>query len=403
MLGTVIDDRHLHWLTDADGQKVMLSEGLTKLKTIALKVSELISRAILEDHRVKRSAAHALADMLVVAGYESLPWPMTRVGQGQAKGSRRAAMVRKDRLRMAVIQLTTLCASIGESENEEKEKNNQSNNNGISSNHHKGDLLGTWREAITMLDDVPLDVVTGVINVRATGSSSHALMKNNNTEVEGSGDGEGGGGAILSSPQHIQRKQNMLEMILTEIQAETMEISVSMLSALSAAVVDVASRIETHHDAIRDMIVTRFRYEHSVLTSWANELSNSLHTTSSSSSSGHQSHQNRPYATTLLSEYYVGVSNEASADNIPWKVGEYTIELGDLTIPFAVLRLLSEELHTMLKHDNHDYREVHEINASIAEEILTKVMRRLEEQGTSLASSWTQQTQTQWYICIPLL
>ena len=47
------------------------------------------------------------------------------------------------------------------------------------------------------------------------------------------------------------------------------------------------------------------------------------------------------------------------------------MELGDLTIPFAVLRLLSEELRTILYEK--DYRAVDEINDSMATMILTKV------------------------------
>ena len=47
------------------------------------------------------------------------------------------------------------------------------------------------------------------------------------------------------------------------------------------------------------------------------------------------------------------------------------MELGDLTIPFAVLRLLSEELRTILYEK--DYRAVDEINDSMETMILTKV------------------------------
>ena len=359
MLGSVIDDRHLHWLMAADAQKDVLRDGLSRLKHAALRASQLLSRAAGEDQRAKGEAAAALADVLMRAGYTAVPWQLPHAGAG---GSRRAAAVRKDRLRAAAAQLSSLCGS---------EMQSQQNDT---------DLVGPWRDALAVLDEADADA-----------------------DVD---------------PSHAARA--VLDPLLNESRAEILEVCVSVLSAMYNAIADVEVQVADHHGRVRDLIVKRFQYEHSVLKQWSTELSTSVNgalTAAMSSSAAsamataaggtkrwqqhkqqqqQQQQQVGPFATTVLSEYYFGVSDEAVMDGVPWKVGEYVVELGDLTIPFAVLRVLAEELRGVLA--GAEYVGLSLVDEARALEVLAKVLVRLAEKGTSLASSWTQEAQLRWFV-----
>ena len=333
MLGSVIDDRHLHWLAEADAHKATLSTALSKLKLAAMRVSELLSRAVCEDQRVKGDAAAALGGLLVQAGYATVPWPLPHSGQG---GSRRAAAVRKDRLRAEATQLAAACGadpSGGKGEGEGE---------GV-------DLVGPWRAAIGLLDEA-------------------------------------------DPAQRAGPQEQLVEALLNEMRAEIMETSVSVLRSIRTAVVDVGGQIEEHHARVRDMVVKRFQYEHGVLREWSGEMTRSLERVATSSNNNPR----HPYSSTLLSEYYFGASDEANMDHVPWKVGEYLLELGDLTIPFAVLRVLSEELRDALRSEVH--AGVTDVDASTAFLVITRVMQVLVAKGTSLASSWTQADQVERFV-----
>lgn len=274
-LGDIIDGRHLKWIHLATSEHSKLEKIFETFRNfvecLCCKLAEVTAAA----HTRKAEAGRAVADLMINAHYASLPWKLPHSG---SKGTRRAVDVRKDKLRSAALLLKA---------------------------NYRGKV-----EATTL-----------PFQAEATDDDNNDPWKNIRSFDN-----------LARRPDASGLDTSILDSIVDELYAETLESSASLLLALQLDLTAKVSQYEAHQKAVQTMIVTRFQYEHSSLTLWSSALNDSLtRSPVTDSLIDHLFHPSR----------YFNITDVAGMDKVPPKMGLYALELGDITLSLHSLRSLS--------------------------------------------------------------
>ena len=274
-LGDIIDERHMGWISLAASQQSKLESDLRKFRFLAHNISCKLAGAVAASHKRKAEAGRAVADLMTNAHYSTLPWKLPHSG---SRGTRRAADVRKDKLKSAALLLRANCGC---------------------------DFLTTaplsQAEEFSEDDNDPWKVIK--------------LLDHPTRRIDISGS-----------------DTSLTDSIVDEIYAETLESSLSLLFALQLDLTAREGQYEKYQKAAQNMIVNRFHYEHLLLTTWTSSIRDSsmtFHMTGSVVDKFQPCIQ------------YFDVTDDAGADKVPLKMGLYALELGDMTLSLHLLRSLS--------------------------------------------------------------
>ena len=313
-LGDIIDERHMGWIALAASQQSKLENDLRKFRFLVQNISCKLAGAVAASHTRKAEAGRAVADLMINAQYSALPWWLPHTG---SRATRRAADVRKDKLKSAALLLRANCGS-------------------------------------DILTSAPLS------QVEETGEDDNDPWK-----------------AIKLLDNPTRRTDisvsdtSLIDSIVDEVYAETLESSVSLLYALQLDLTAREGQYEEYQRAVQNMIVSRFHYEHSSLANWTSALRDSF---MSSPMTGSIVDKSQPCIR------YFDVTVDAGADKILSKMGLYAYELGEMTLPLHLLRSLSVQMVATF-NDSVDL---------LSEDLFFKLLRSCaDELGlNSLPSAW---------------
>ena len=280
LLGDVIDDRHMAWISLAAIQRAALEQHMQNFISTTSRISSQLAAVMRSAHAMKAQSASAYANLFsyldCTAGSSALP----RSGY---QASRRTMKMSRDRLAGKSRLLADLylscgrcsCSSISTEETDRRE----------SKILECMDFVDPWSDGI-FLDQ----------------STTTASSCDTDKSLEGG--------------------------VQNELYAELLERATSLLSGLIVVLTSLQAQLKNHHESMQNMIVGRYRYEHSLLAKWAAAIRASM-----VASNG--------YLTIPTPSYYFDVIDPADKCSLPSTTDAAT-EVGDLVLSLHGLHELSK-------------------------------------------------------------
>jgi hypothetical protein len=333
MLGDVIDLRHIAWIDLAASHRAALEESLASFVEVASSVSRLLADVLCVAHSVKLKSGMLVANLFSAAHHTELPFQLTYSG---SRATRRAVEVRKDRLRSASLLLSASCTSVTGSHN--------SNSNGRSKvAFHTVDQLSS-----------------------RSGAGEGDLWKDFIHSEES-----------LNCTDLCEGGISLHDSINDELRAEIFESAICVLSALTVGVRAMTEHLEEHNRSVEATIVSRYKYEHTMLKQWTALLHDSL---ASSGSTG-------LVGGSFLSSSPFDVCDSDGADEVPYRVNSSAVELEDLTLSLQAVI----ELSLLLNHVK-----VVSLSNSLSEESCHEILMKCvgEMDSGLITPAWQQDRKT---------
>jgi hypothetical protein len=218
LLGDIIDDRHLTWISLAAVQRDALEHHMQKFISLTSRISSQLAAVVSSAHAMKAKSAAAVPGALQdTCG----SWATPHSG---SQAPRWLMEMRRDRLRLKSRLLADMCSSFGRYSSsavsdEEMECREAKRSECM-------DVAGPWSDVIFLDQSIPSAV---------------------------------GCGADMSLKDDVQN----------ELSAELFERAASLLSGLIVVLTSLQSQLNNHHEIMQKVIVDRYRYEHSLLAKWA--------------------------------------------------------------------------------------------------------------------------------------
>ena len=280
LLGDVIDDRHMRWISLAAVQRVALEHHMQTFIAMTSRVSSQLAAVICSAYAMKARSAAAFTDLLSSLKCTSRFWALPHSG---SQAPRWAMEVRRDRLRAKSQQLAQIYSSCG------GVSGSAVSNEGTESRDARGseskDIVDPWSDVIFLDHSLPSAVRCGT---------------------------------DMSLEENVQN----------ELRAEALERAASLLSGLIVVLTTLQIQLKNHHETMQKMIVDRYRYEHGLLAQWAKALKASI-----VASNG--------CLTIPTTSCYFDVVDTADPCDLPPRIS-VVAELGDLILSFRSLQELSK-------------------------------------------------------------
>jgi hypothetical protein len=214
LLGDIIDDRHMTWISLAAVQRDALEHHMQTFTILTSRISSQLAAVMISAHALKAQSAAAVPGALQdTCG----SWATPHSG---SQAPRWVMEMRRDRLRLKSLLLADMCSSLGRYSgsavsDEEMECREAKRSECM-------DVAGPWSDVIFLDQSISCD-------------------------------------ADMSLKDDVQN----------ELSAELFERAASLLSGLIVVLNSLQSQLNNHHETMQKVIVDRYRYEHSLLAKWA--------------------------------------------------------------------------------------------------------------------------------------
>ena len=218
LLGDIIDDRHMTWISLAVVQRDALEHHMQTFISLTSRISSQLAAVMSSAHAMKAKSAAAVPGALRdTCG----SWATPHSG---SQAPRWLMEMRRDRLRLKSRLLADMCSSLG------RYSGSAVSDGEVQCRKVKRpecmDIAGPWSDIIFLDQSIPSAV---------------------------------GCGADMSLKDDVQN----------ELSAELFERAASLLSGLIVILTSLQSQLNNHHEIMQKVIVDRYRYEHSLLAKWA--------------------------------------------------------------------------------------------------------------------------------------
>lgn len=284
LLGDVIDDRHMTWISLAAVQWAALEQYMQDFIITTSRISSQLAAVMTSAHAMKVQSASAFANLFSslerAAGSSAPP-------RSGSQAPRRAIKMSIDLLAEKSRLLAVLYSSCG--------RCSGSSVLTEETDRRESKILECMDFADPWSDGIFLDQ-----------STSYASCCDTDMSLE--------------------------EGVQNELYAELLERATSLLSGLIVVLNSLQAQLKNHHENMQNMIVGRYRYEHSLLAKWAAAFKASM-----VASNG--------YLTIPTPSYYFDVINPADKCSLPSTTDAAT-EVGDLVLSLHGLHELSKLMTT---------------------------------------------------------
>ena len=280
LLGDVIDDRHMTWISLAAVQRAALEQHMQNFIITTSRISSQLAAVMSSAHAMKGQSASSFANLFssleCTAGSSAPP-------RSGFQAPRRAIKMSRDRLAEKSRLLADLYSSCG--------RCSGSSFSTEETDRRESKMLDCMDFVDPWSDGIFLDQPT-------------------------------------TSASCCDTDMSLEEGVQSELYAELLERATSLLSGLIVVLTSLQAQLKNHHESMQNMIVGRYRYEHSLLAEWATAFKASM-----VASNG--------YLTIPTPSYYFDVINPVDKCSLPSTTVAAT-EVGDLVLSLHGLHELSK-------------------------------------------------------------